>query len=71
MEDKGKSRRTIKEHIRKLRKLIDESKDSTERRIAYAMEHALRWAILDTVGWESMDVEAKKLAAILRKELKT
>lgn len=63
------SKRTIKRHIEELRNLIDTSKDPCETRIAYEMEQALRWAILDTTGWGSMVTMAKDGAACLKREL--
>jgi hypothetical protein len=64
-----KSERTIKQNIKRLRHIVDTSTDPVESRIAYAMETALRWASLKTVGWPTMDAEAKTNAAILRDEL--
>lgn len=63
-----KSRATIRRATKALRVLIDGSDDPYERRIAYAMETALRWASLDTVNWPSMEKEAKTLARLLRDE---
>jgi hypothetical protein len=63
------SERTIKLRLKELRALIDGSSDPAVNRIAYAMEHAIRWATLDTTGWERPAQTALDLAAILRKEL--
>jgi len=64
----GPAMSTVRSHLRRLRKLIDESKDPHEQRIGYAMECAIRWAREDTVGWGRMDNEAKLLAGMLRRE---
>ena len=63
------SQRTIKKRINELRVLIDTSKDPAITRIAYGMECVLRWAIEDTVGWDSPAQTAKDLAVMLRREL--
>jgi hypothetical protein len=65
----GPSERTIKRRLKELRKLIDASKDPAERRIAYGMECAIRWAREETVGWEAPVVTARDLAVMLRNEL--
>ncbi len=64
------SERTIKRNLRKLRQLIDESKDPIETRIAYAIECAMTWAREDTT-WEAdyLVREAKDEASCLHKEL--
>jgi len=63
------SQRTIKRRLKELRTLIDTNKDPAVTRIAYAMECAIRWATLDTVGWEPPAATAIELAGILRREL--
>lgn len=67
-----KSQYTIKRHLRKLRKFINDSKTSAlEARIAYVMEYAVRWATEDSlVDWPSLVDEAKTNAIILNKELR-
>lgn len=65
-----KSERTLRRAEIALRKLIDTTMDPVEMRIAYGMEIALRWARLPTVGWPTMDKEAKSLAAMLHSELR-
>lgn len=65
-----KAEATIKRQVRKLRKLVETTDDKVVARIAYAMETALQWVLYErTTGWVPMDVEAKKEAEILRKEL--
>ena len=64
-----KSKSTIRRNLKELRSLIDSSNDLILRRIAYAMEHAVRWATEDTVGWHSLAREAEEEAKILRGEL--
>ena len=65
----GKAQSTIQRNLRELRKVVDETADPIESRIAYAMEHAIRWATLNTVGWSDMATEAKNLAMLLRDEI--
>lgn len=64
-----KSTSTIRKHLKKLRELIDSSKDPIEKRVAYAMEQAVRWAIEDTAGWSGLAQEAKEEAGVLKREL--
>src|SRR5215469_12135103 len=56
-EGEMKSQRTIQRRIKELRQFIDASASDDslkiERRIAYEVESALRWAVLRTVGWET------------------
>lgn len=70
--DVGKpSDRTVKKHLKELRALIEnEATDEVTRRIAYAMECAVRWATEDTVGWNGLAQEARDEAWFLRQELK-
>lgn len=65
----GPSASTIRRHLRRLRKLIDESGDPCEQRVAYAMETAIRWATTHTVGWGCMAKDAVLLAELLKKDL--
>ena len=64
----GPSASTIQRHLRRLRKLIDESGDLYEQRVAYAMETAIRWSTTHTVGWGCMANEAALLAELLKKD---
>lgn len=66
---RGHSASTIQRHLRHLRKLIDESGDPHEQRLAYAMETAIRWATTHTVGWGCMAKEAALLAELLKKDV--
>lgn len=50
------TKKRIEAEIRKLRRLIDASPGDRVARAAYLMEHALRWAIEDTVGWDLCDM---------------
>lgn len=61
---------TVKRHLVELRKdCIEGSLDPVEKRIAYAMEQAVRWATEATTGWPKLAVQAEEEAALLRKEL--
>lgn len=64
------TRATIKRAIRELREIVDESRDPYAVRIAYAVEHALRWASEYTVGWPSPATDVKLEAKLLREEAK-
>ena len=66
----GPSASTVRSHLRRLRKMIDESKDPCEQRIAYGMETAIRWARQNTTRWGDMADEAKTLAELLRREIR-
>jgi hypothetical protein len=59
----------IKSEIKKLRKLIDESKNPIIIRIAYSMENTLGWATEDTVGWKKPSEDALDEAFLLGKEI--
>lgn len=65
-----KSERTVKRHLRELRReCIDGPNDVIGRRIAYAMEVAVRWAREDTRGWQGLADEARSEASLLREKL--
>ena len=63
------SGRIVRREIRRLRQLIDNSRDPLCYRIAQGMEDALRWCVEDTQGWALPANNAAVLAAMLRKEL--
>lgn len=60
---------TIRRHIRRLRKLIDKTKDPVVSRIAFAMEQSLIWVITSDAHWGGLDKEAEENAGFLKKEL--
>jgi hypothetical protein len=62
------SKRTIEGEIRKLRAIVETNSDPAIRRIAYAIETALRWSIEDTKGWERPSEDVYSEAEILKKE---
>ncbi len=65
-----KSDATIRKHLRQLRAYIDaDATPVMERRIAYEVECAIRWAREDTVKWETPVESAKSCAKLLRSEL--
>ena len=68
-EEEMKHPKTIKRHLKELRGLIDASSDPVERRIAYAMEIAVRWATEKTFDWPGLAKEAIHESAILKREL--
>jgi len=58
---------TIKRTIRNLRKRIDDpATPADEKRVAYTLEHALRWATEKTNGWESPDKSLPEDMRLLR-----
>lgn len=66
-----KSDSTIRRNLRALRKICETSKDPIESRMAQAMESAIRWAREDTRGWPQMDVEAREMTKILRRDIQS
>jgi hypothetical protein len=62
------SKRTIEGEIRKLRAIVETNSDPAIRRIAYAIETALRWSIEDTKGWERPSEDVYSEAEILKKQ---
>lgn len=65
-----KSKSTINRNLKDLREIIDTSGSPIETRMAYAMETAIRWATMETVGWNGMAKELKEQAELLRRELR-
>ena len=65
-----KARSTIRRALKGLRDTIDNSSEPVETRVAYAMEHAIRWATLKTTRWPSLDKEAKFIAQLIKEENK-
>lgn len=63
-----KAEATILKSERALRKRIDATTDPVEARVAQAMETALRWARLKTVGWTPMHTEPAAMAKLIRAE---
>jgi len=64
-----KSKSTIRRHLNQLRKEAIDVDDPVLRRIAYAMETAVRWATENTVGWDSLLIEAQMQATYLKQEI--
>ena len=42
---------TVDKVLRKIRRQFEESSDPIERRVAWAIYHAMYWARKDTSGW--------------------
>lgn len=62
--------RTIKKHLRLLREeCIEGTDDVILKRVAYAMEMAVRRCTEKVVGWDSLADEARKEASLLAHEL--
>jgi hypothetical protein len=64
-----KSDRSVKTNLIQLRHLIDSTSDPILKRIAYAIETAVRWAREDVRGWPDLVEEAEAEAALLKKEI--
>jgi len=61
---------TIKRALREVRRLIDTSPDVVERKMAYEVECAIRWATEPgIVGWPTPARMAREGARLLRVEL--
>ena len=58
----------IKSETKKLRKIIDGTKDPLLARIAYAVETALLWSIIDA-SWESPSADVIEEAKVLKSEI--
>ena len=64
--------RRIKQELKELRATcIENQSDPVLRRIAYAMEEAIRYATEPVVGWPTLTASALDLSALLRKELQS
>lgn len=65
------SERTIKKQIRKLREIVDTSKDPIATRLAYTVENALRWMTEETTWGGNFPVsDVANETENLRKELR-
>ena len=62
---------TRRRHLRDLRRVIeDPASDDVLKRIAYAMETAVKRVTVPVVGWPSLVEEAQLMANLLRGELR-
>ena len=60
---------TIKKELRRLRVLIDDpDTDSVTQRVAWEVEHAIRWAREDVKGWPSPTASVVDGAELIRAE---
>lgn len=62
------TQRQIKSELKRLRQII-ESGPNIESRVAQAAEHALRWSIEDTTGWDAPASECQKLSQLIGLEV--
>lgn len=60
----------IKAELKKLRHVVENSDCPITVRIAYSMEHAIRWATEETVGWNKPHKDASGDAEILKNQIK-
>lgn len=65
------SKEKVVAELKNLRRVVEDSKCPFERRIAYAMEHAIRWATEDTVGWNPPHKDAADDAMMLKSAVQT
>jgi hypothetical protein len=63
-----KAQSTINRELRRLRKFIETDSDLLATRVAWAVEHAIRWAREDTGGWPSPLTSARSTVELIRKE---
>jgi hypothetical protein len=65
-----KAQSTVRKHLRALRCFIEDSETPIiDKRIAYEIETAIRWAREDVVGWEPPVQQAATGGMLLRREL--
>ena len=64
-----KAESTIKRQIGELRKYAETDGDPIGARIAWCVEHALRWAIEDVKGWPNRVVDVQETANLIRRDL--
>lgn len=64
-----KSDANIRRTLKALRKIVDTTKDPMEKRVAYIVETAIRWATEKTSGWNRPENEVADDCTMLRKGL--
>ena len=57
-----KAESTVRQHLRALRKVIENDSDPLVRALAYEIETAIRWAREDVVGWSDPVTAAREAA---------
>jgi hypothetical protein len=57
----------IKRELAKLREQVEQNDDPVLSKVSYIMECAIRWAVEDTVGWDSPSKDARKFTEDLRR----
>lgn len=62
-----KSERRVNAAVKRLR-LLSVQEDRLLARVAWEVEHAIRWAREDTQGWPEPDVSVKAGVALIRQE---
>lgn len=63
-QDKNSIKRTLAE----LRRIVETNDDPDVTRIAYAVEQAIRWATIDTRGWQRPEAAVFEDAKALKDE---
>lgn len=58
--------RTIEMELKRLRKIVETSKDPMEARVAYTVEHAIRWATEETAGWTRPSADVPDAAKLIK-----
>lgn len=63
---------TVKKELRRLRAFIDSpGEDELAKRIAWEVEHAIRWAREDVKGWPNPLASAANCADLVRSQIKS
>lgn len=65
-----KSKRVVKSELAKLRRIVEsKSRSVAEMRVAYSLEHAIRWATENTRGWTTPSTEVSEIVKLLKEGL--
>lgn len=59
----------IKARLAELRAVVETHEDPVVQRVAYAIEHGIRWATESTTDWPSGTDEAEATAELIRRDL--
>lgn len=70
-ETKMKADSTVRKELRQLRQIIDaQDTDNLTKRIAWEVEHAIRWARQNVKDWPSPTSSVVSGANLIREEIK-
>jgi len=65
----SKSERVVRKNLSELRKIIDETNDIIEARVAQCLETGITWATQETEGWDNMWDETVLMTKIIKQEI--